>query len=48
MKKGINAWSFTNVCDNVRDMIDLSKKAGFEGLFYCSSGTYVLFYYPNH
>lgn len=31
MKKGINAWSFTNVCDNVRDMIDLSKKAGFEG-----------------
>ncbi|MBQ4627501.1 MAG: sugar phosphate isomerase/epimerase [Clostridia bacterium] len=31
MKKGINAWSFTDVCTNTRDMIDLAKKAGFDG-----------------
>ena len=31
MKKGINAWTFENVCTTNREMIMLAKKAGFEG-----------------
>ena len=31
MKKAINAWSFTGITNDAREMIDLAVKAGFEG-----------------
>jgi len=31
MKKAVNAWTFTGVCKTTREMIDLAKKAGYEG-----------------